>query len=99
MSDKKRVYFSVNEELIVDGDVCSCSTCPVALVIGQKLSEKVRLIMVIGRVADVYLHNQEVPIQFSLPLRVQKFIEDFDNFRAVKPFRFSLRLPKAILKA
>lgn len=83
---------TVTEEDIQQGARRHCNLCPVALAFDRALREKgIEFDLVyVGPLGRCRYERGEHWKDFSLPPQVQKFIEDFDHYREVKPFEFEL---------
>ena len=79
-----KVTLSVNRKHIVCGRQNSAASCPIALALIDKGFTDVG----VGRVSATFTCKNKSFVVAQLSERAQKFIERFDGFKLVKPFRF-----------
>jgi len=74
------MIISVTEEHIKKGVKASYRTCPIALALEDAGFDSPKV-----SVASYWYQDAK---RLNLPLKVQKFIKDFDNGKKVRPFSF-----------
>jgi hypothetical protein len=75
---------SVTKHYIAKGKPLYPDRCPVALAMTAALGEEIYVIGGLYRPATGGAY-------YALPLKVRKFVNDFDSGMTVKPFTFSIR--------
>lgn len=90
----KIVNFSLTQDHINGGKPRNPDSCPVALCIKEKFEEKnVRIGLDENMGANCFINLTPV----SLPYIVQKFVDNFDANKPVRPFNFSVKIPDSLL--
>ena len=80
---------NVTRECIRKGNPSSPDSCPIALAL------KSHGVPFLGVISDL-IETSDFSVDFILPLKAQRFIEDFDTEVKVKPFSFNI--PKKVIK-
>lgn len=88
------VNFSLTQEHINNGKPGNPDKCPVALCIKEKLEENN---VVIGLDGDMRANCFINLVPVFLPYFVQKFVDNFDDRKSVRPIDFSLKIPSDCL--
>jgi hypothetical protein len=86
-----KTTINVTQEHIDKGKKISCSNCPVALAIGERVTTE-----------SVYVHPRFIYLgklmtERDLPKEAQRFIRRFDGEKEVEPFSFDLDIPDELL--
>lgn len=84
---KKKIYVVVTQEDIEVGSPAASRDCPIAQAVGREVDEG---LVTVGR--DVSVLGPGEILNYELPARAQKFIEDFDRGNKVYPIRFPITL-------
>lgn len=89
-----RVKIEVTQDDIEKGRRRGSQTCPVARAIKRRLKAGIKA-AVYGRAGFVkgWLRHMS-----DMPGKTQRFVADFDSKRPVKPFTFTLNIPKEYLR-
>lgn len=87
------------QEQIQHGIASDCMLCPAALVINARLAWPYYAHVIAGSI-EIYNFTKTRGVfrRLKMPTSVKKFIKAFDNGRTVKPFCFTLNIPKIALK-
>lgn len=74
------------------GEQGECRRCPVARALGRAINRKVKVF------PRVFHYQQPRTYRWisdiSLPEKVRHFIDAFDDGRLVRPFRFTINMPR-----
>lgn len=91
-----RVTISVTKRDIERGCRSECCSCPVARAINRRLKETYKTHVSVSYLRVFKRHS--VNWGTLLPIRVMTFVDQFDDSKAVNPFRFSIDIPKKYLR-
>ena len=91
-----RVTISVTNRDIERGCRSECCSCPIALAINRRLKEQYNAH--VNRTFLRLFKKHAVNWGTVLPIRVMTFVDQFDDCKAVKPFRFQVDIPKKYLR-
>jgi hypothetical protein len=90
----KTVNFSLTQDHINSGKPGIPDKCPVALCIKEKFQEyDVMIGLDASNEANCFINLTSI----SLPYIVQRFVDNFDARKPVRPFNFPVKIPDSLL--